>query len=465
MLTSLSATSSVVSTVTQTYMATQSISSFNNHENYNVQILKQASTPTVTPDPLNPSVPEQGIWRRPYTASTYSLPYCSPVTIPPGTFVLHGGTTVTVKHPSTAVFYPRCINGRPALMSGKLTKSFSESIIKDRTQEWMKWISQSGGRFATSVIPLIYALSASAIFCWFITLLIMAFQFNRRSGLYKIALLCCSTYLSMMIFQFSITLRKQYVHGYIDAVEARYIVRVKPKAHAINLAFSTILYMAQVQIAMSLFARQKEKRMVLWLGGALIIVGQSIYGISVFNEDTSTLQTFAYLFQISLGILYTCCVINKGRWTFDTLIAVLAASSPIVIFVVDLANVWIFEWTDALAWVAYALAIVVVKEWDERVDGQERRREMNGVLGKQFFEEDDTINKKSGKWRSNFIVKNCYKIFKSINKISDWVIKLGEPSVPVDSFCEGYSKQSQETELSVTDTNLTSLQRFYHPMK
>ncbi|KAF5095755.1 hypothetical protein D0Z00_003027 [Geotrichum galactomycetum] len=266
--------------------------------------------------------------------------------------------------------------------------------------EWKDWISD-GGRFAKSVVPLMYSIAASFAMCWLLLLIVMGFQ-THRPVLYRLSLLCCSIYLLVVLINFTKIFNDQFDRGYLDALEARHIVKFKRKLHILNLAFNTLIYFAQVQVAMSLFNRQKEKRMVLWLGGSLTIVAQTIYGISVFHPASilTSLSTFAYLFQIALGVLYSCCVfyyaitnrqsslMHNPSMLFLTVLALLAAMSPIILFIVDLVNVWIFEWTDALSWVTSMLAIVTVREWADRVYIEEKIREKNGVLGRQVFEDE-----------------------------------------------------------------------------
>lgn len=360
--------------------------------------------PSAVTPMAGPLLKRQGIWREPYTTS-YDTPGCHPVTLAPGTF--HFGDTTIVIPPSVAtetaapiVFHPLCLHGRPVLGIASHNNTELPSVIPNAETEWKNWIAD-GGRFATSIVPLMYSIAASSAMCWLLTFIIMGFQ-TRRPVLYRLSLLCCSVYLLVVIINFTNVFNDQFSRGYFDAIEARHIVKLKPKLHGLNLAFNTIIYLAQVQVAMSLFSRQKEKRMVLWLGGSVSIVAQTIYGISVFHPMSmlTSLSTFAYLFQIALGVLYSCCVFYYAitNWQssltrdpsmlFLTILALLAAMSPIILFIVDLVNLWIFEWADALSWVTSMLAIVTVREWADRVHVAERIREKNGVLGRQVFEDE-----------------------------------------------------------------------------
>lgn len=71
-----------------------------------------------------------------------------------------------------------------------------------------------------------------------------------------------------------------------------------------------------------------------------------------------------------------------------TLLALLAASSTIILFIVDLANIWVIEWADSLSWITTVFSIVMVREWADRVYTMQRRHEKTGVLGRQLFEDE-----------------------------------------------------------------------------
>lgn len=55
-----------------------------------------------------------------------------------------------------------------------------------------------------------------------------------------------------------------------------------------------------------------------------------------------------------------------------TVFAISMPAVSLVLFIVDLANVWVMEWSDAVSWVASVLAIISVWEWFVRIDQLER---------------------------------------------------------------------------------------------
>lgn len=338
----------------------------------------------------------QEIWREPYTSS-YSVSACNPITLEPGTFII-GDTTVVVPPEATnlPVFHPLCLHGRPVAGTVPISET---SIVSNQADAWKAWIS-SGGGFSFSVVPLMYSIAASSATCWLLTLIVLGFQY-KRPLLYKLSLLCASTYLLVVLITFTNILNDQFDNGFLDSIDLRHQLRESTKLNALNLAFNTILYLAQVQTAMTLFNRQKEKRMVLWLGVSLTIIAQTIWGISIFHPASAfhSLPAFAYLVQIAMGVLFTGCVlyyaITNPQSTLHpsmlllSFLAIVAAASPIILFIVDLVNVWVIDWTDAISWVTTMLSIVTVREWSDRVYRLERHREKNGILGRQLYEDDD----------------------------------------------------------------------------
>lgn len=351
----------------------------------------------ITPAPSLHIMARQDIWRTPLSTHT-TIAACFPITIHSGTFYI-GTETIVISPQNTApaVFYPLCISGRPVLGSVPIPDD-NISLVPSQRQDWNNWISDDG-KFHTSIVPLMYSIAASSATCWLITLIVLGFQ-RKRSLLYKLCLICSSIFLLVVLLQATSVLSQQFSEGYLDAAEVREALRSSTKINSLNLAFNTILYLGQVQAAMYLFSRQKEKRMVFWLGGSLTIIAQTIWGVSVFhpNPGESSLPAFAYLFQIAMCVLYVCCVsyfaITNHSITlhpsliFLTILAFIAACSTIIVFVIDLVDVWIVEWTDSMNWVTSLLAIVLVWEWADRVYTMERRNEKDGVLGRQLFESD-----------------------------------------------------------------------------
>lgn len=363
-----------------------------------------AVAPVITGQPTPPEPPSshflrrrQEIWRDPSTSYS-TIHACQPVTISSGTLLV-GTRTILVSPENThpIVFHPMCIDGRPVLNAGPLPP-LNMSIVPSQQQSWSNWV-QGDGQFNTSVVPLMYAIAASSATCWLVTIAVLGFQ-RKRPLLYKLVLLCSSIFLLLVLTTSTDELSNQFHQGFLDSTRLRHCLSISRKLNIMNLTFNTIVYLGQVQSAMRLFNRQKEKRLLLWLGGSVTIIAQTIWGVSVFhpNAKVTSLPAFAYLFQIAMSVLYIGCVsyyiITKRAFTlcpsvmFFTLLEFSAACSSIVLFIIDLASIWIIQWSDSMSWVTSVLSIVTVWELADKVYALERRYEKNGVLGRQTFDSD-----------------------------------------------------------------------------
>lgn len=299
----------------------------------------------------------------------------------------------------TLSYTPFCVDGHPVQIQRPSTHRAIPNLVAAFETDWHAYLLTTEGKFSLSAIPYIYSIGISTAVCVLLTLLVLCFQWDKRPFLFKFSLVLASAYLLAITGVSMSELQKQHRNGYQSVSSLRRSLR-SPVIYGLNLAFNTILYLAEVQTTMLLFSRQKEKRIVFWIGGSLTVVAQTIWGISVFHQDVlnSALPAFAYLFQIALAILFLCCTcyyaITHYHSVLDpdllpiTMFAMVAAASTLTLFIVDLADVWVIEWSDAVAWVATAVAIITVWEWFERSDKLERHRERNGILGRQIFEDE-----------------------------------------------------------------------------
>lgn len=379
------------------------------------------------PTSRHPLFPRYNIWREGSTQDA-SMSVCNPSQISNGTLLIDGNKifdldnkTLTIllhKHNnrknnislsgssygdaissvisihSNITYYRKCVSGRPVLVYHQGMTFSNISPFQDR--DWRAWIQQNG-QFSKSVIPYIYSMGASTTLSLILTAIVLGFQ--NRPILYKLSLVLSSAYLITVTICAIRTLKNHHNQGFLDSYVLRQSLRTSP-LYAINLTFNTIVYLAQVQTTMLLFSRQKEKRMVFWLGGSLTIVSQTIWGISVFHPAVlqSSLPAFTYLFQIAIAIMYFFCTLYYAITHMNTIFdpsvigfTVFAISMPavsLVLFIVDLANVWVMEWSDAVSWVASVLAIISVWEWFVRIDQLERIKKKNGILGRQVYDDD-----------------------------------------------------------------------------
>lgn len=71
--------------------------------------------------------------------------------------------------------------------------------------------------------------------------------------------------------------------------------------------------------------------------------------------------------------------------------AVTAVVIPVVFFIIDISRPNFTGWGDYVRWVGAAAASVIVWEWVERIEALEREEKKDGVLGREVFDGDDTM--------------------------------------------------------------------------
>lgn len=208
-----------------------------------------------------------------------------------------------------------------------------------------------------------------------------------------------------------------------------------------NLAISVLFLLstiitrfAEVQILLRLFRRPVESRVIIWIGSILNITYGVIWGMFIYfstransyidgQTDTSSstdtsyyysltdsqeaVAVFAYLFKISMSILYCCCVcaycIIMRNIAFRKELLIIALFSlvsiflPIMLFFLDIANNNVNvdgSWVDFVDLVALLGSTVVLHEWLTRIEQLERKQQENSVLGKQLYLETDSTGER-----------------------------------------------------------------------
>lgn len=241
---------------------------------------------------------------------------------------------------------------------------------------------------------------------------VMPHKRPRRPLLLRLGVLAGTIYLTIVLAHSTQLINEQYNKGYLDRSEL--VERLSSYVYlaVLELIFYFIMLLAQVQVVMRVFSRRMEQRMIFWLGGTMSVVCQVLNGITSIDmalqyQFSGSLPAFQYLFQVAIQIMYACSMvyylITNSRSTMCmemvpmTLIAIMASSSPVVLFVVDIANAWLVEWSDSLTWISTLLAIVCAWEWIDRVERLERHHEKEGFLGRQLQEDDDYLGFEGGK--------------------------------------------------------------------
>jgi hypothetical protein len=268
-------------------------------------------------------------------------------------------------------------------------------------ENWSQWVDGVGA-FHLSIIPIMYALSIGFVVTWVSLCIAVIVGWSRRPWLQRLTLFASAVYLTVLFGLATNNLRVQYntnsemgIEGMRESISSR-------ATRILSLFLNTLLLLALVQTAIPLFDRQREKRMVLWIGVALTAATQVVWGLSVFDDGNSVglsiMPALFYLFQIMLSVMFAACVTYfiMTKWAFTSqrsllpfsILAFICASLNIVFFIIDVAGWWRANWLDSISWGSTIIAIIVVWEWMWRVDHLQRRMEHQKVLGRRVFDDD-----------------------------------------------------------------------------
>ncbi|KAK9463280.1 PalH/RIM21-domain-containing protein [Lipomyces oligophaga] len=323
------------------------------------------------------------MWRNPTTTTTRH-PLCTAYTLPAGIVVLPS-TTQTITH--TAVFSPKCSS---TMGSSLLSESTTSASLREP--------------FYSSVVPILYTVAGATVLSWVLLILLLVTP-QRRPYLQKIATLTVAVSLTVAMAEATKILRHQYDYAYEDTEELRNYIDNGTTLQIFRIVSDLFLWLAQVQTLIRLFPRQREKKIIKWLGLVLILIDTVFWSLKSFlptgDDDESfrdAVPALAYLFQITLSVLYCAYVvyysISKRVYAYHVKNLFLASLSltsvltPIIFFLLDVSREYISGWGDFVRWVGGAAASVVVWEWVERIEYLESKDQESGVLGRQVFEDE-----------------------------------------------------------------------------
>ncbi|KAF8242719.1 PalH-domain-containing protein [Wilcoxina mikolae CBS 423.85] len=356
-------------------------------------------------------------WRAITSTPRYTVPTsCTPYALPSG-LAIPLATTTTILTAAVHVT-PACFTVIPTVRPDDDgdTVSVSGADLRDP--------------FYASSIPMAYSIAATTTLAYFLlTLLFLPNPPNSRPWLQKAATLSVCICLTIAFVETTSVLRREYlsvgssVYSYTN--EAREVRnRVVQGIHLKigRLISDLFLWLAQVQTLIRLFPRQREKVVIKWAGFALILLDTLFGVLEAFVSPMASTDSFldaipalSYLFQICLSTMYAGCVIYyslaKRRFSYFYphrpfittrsyggrsmfLVAILSISSiitPIVFFVVDIAQKDLAGWGDYIRWVGAAASSVVVWEWVDRIEALEREDRKGGVLGREVYDEDEDL--------------------------------------------------------------------------
>ncbi|KAK5989157.1 pH-response regulator protein palH/prr-4 [Cladobotryum mycophilum] len=396
------------------------------------------------------------------TTFTSPLALCTTMMLPAnGILSLDGKPDAILTLDNNAVFKAPCptasipsvsiVVSSPA-SSGQSSLSLSDSGDDDDSPHF----SDFRDPFYASSFPICYALASTTVTAYMLVIMLFVtprsfldsgvVYLGRRGGftnsssggvtiggrpwLQKVAALTVAISLTIATADTFKIAKDQYIWGVQNAKVLQNQVMGSVELRAIRIISDTFLWLAQAQTLIRLFPRQREKIIIKWAAFALITLDVIFSALNSFlytDPDTissSMPKSFAhpipalsYLFQLSLGVLYAAWVIYyalmKKRYAFYhplmknmCLVAIMSLTAiviPVVFFILDISKPEFTGWGDYVRWVGAAAASVVVWEWVERIEALEREEKKDGILGREVFDGDDTleVNASQHPWPRN----------------------------------------------------------------
>lgn len=322
---------------------------------------------------------------------------------------------------TNVVFQPVCTNGHIAIYNG------SDPTVVDALAP-----------FYSSSVPLVFVIGATTVIAWSLIIVLLItpaglmdrssrgfssfFQSRHMPGrpairsrpwLQKAAALLVAIAMTIATVHIFSVAEEQYSDATIDAAVLRDKVAGSLEVRIIRVISDVFLWLAQVQTLIRLFPRHKEKLIIKWFGFLLILLDLIFSCLNSFYVNSlarprayqDAIPALAYLFQLSLGLLYAAWVFfyatTKRRYAFFhpsmpniSIIAALSTVSiliPVVFFIVDVAEPNVAGWGDYFRWVGAAAASIIVWEWVDRIELLEQDEKKDGILGREVFDGDEML--------------------------------------------------------------------------
>jgi hypothetical protein len=197
------------------------------------------------------------------------------------------------------------------------------------------------------------------------------------------------------------TLKEQYANGYLDAYALRMEVFGTTWVKALTLVNGFVLMFAHIQVVLRLFNRSREKLIIEVVG--LLLTGLNIifWCLAVFTRPIGVnviatkfgivAMTFKMLTESAYCLAVLIFSIRKRRYAYThqtysiAILSVITLLSPI--FVLSFVILpWASSWATSATVVMNTAASVVVWDWIDSIEAQEKKEQKSGVMGRQIYE-------------------------------------------------------------------------------
>ncbi|EGW31976.1 uncharacterized protein SPAPADRAFT_139839 [Spathaspora passalidarum NRRL Y-27907] len=344
-------------------------------------------------------------WRQNWRQEPYDS--CRDMFLPEGMLVSNNYDN-PVHYIQNAIYRQFCYLGSTPMMNtntGMVIEKFSEPLPLVR-ESWNEFTQHSlRGHFSYSVVPIVYAISVSAVIIWFLTIFVFTNYSIKPSMLLKASSLLSSVYILVVIVKSIVILHNQQRNAFLHGAKLLTELNTNKAINIIDVIIILLLQINQVQVIMRFFSRQSDKRLTFYVGVIASITSQTIWGVSIFHrfrsddEAGDILPAFIYLVRIAMGLCYAAIITvffatkykfiiaNKSIWLL-TLLTVILIYSPVAFFITDVSNAFIYELSDIFSVVTYMICVVIPWEWCNKFNLLMKMKEKEGVLGRRFYEDE-----------------------------------------------------------------------------
>lgn len=365
-------------------------------------------------------------WRISTATKVYEL--CNQIALPDGLLISHDFDQ-PVQYIKKALFQQKCFEGTTPMLNTNVKLVMKKflvplPIVKSSWEEFT--LPPNRGVFVYSVVPIVYSISILAVITWFLTLFVMSNYTIKPSSLLKISTFLSLVYMLITVIRTIVALHDQQRQGYLHGQAVVEVLNGSLYLNIIDLIVTLFLQVNQVQVVMRLFSRQKDKRLIFFIGVLALIASQSLWGVSKFHnfldeaEAGKILPAFTYLIRIAIGMCYAAiftafiltkikiAFANKSIWLI-TLLTVILIYAPVAFFIADVSSTWAYELSEVFSVATYVICVVIPWEWCNKYNHIRKIIEKEGVLGRRFHEdelyeldrfelfvEDESIDSESG---------------------------------------------------------------------
>lgn len=311
---------------------------------------------------------------------------CQIYAMPVGTLSFgEGPTSMDLDIRDQAVYAVGCPNGTV----------ISDEFIAD-------FFTQHKAPFYGSIAPLVYTIAGATSLAWLLLLLLLISE-KQRPLLQKFAACFVASSLTAILTNITSTLRDQYDNGYFDSFELRNEVLGNVWVDVLSVLLTLVILLAHIQVVLRLFNRAKEKFIIEAVGLTLTALNVVFWCLAMFATDRNQalmdtrFGILAFTFEMAIEVTYCLGVLlfsfQKRRYAYTrhtysiAILSVATLLSPIF-FLCFLIPAWAASWATHATAVMNTAATVVVWDWIDAIEAQEKKEQKSGVMGRQIYEPD-----------------------------------------------------------------------------